>query len=94
VRTSTSALKPVPAFDSEAAERAFWESHDSTGYVDWPHARRVQLPRLKPTSKSISLRLPIGLLDALRTKANRRDVPYQSLIKVWLSEKVAKKTQV
>ena len=90
--TAAKPRKPVPRFASEAAERKFWESHDSTEYVDWSPARRVQLPRLKPTSKAISLRLPIGLLDALRIEANRRDVPYQSLIKVWLSEKVAKKT--
>ena len=86
------APKPTPKFASEAAERAFWESHDSTEYVDWAQAQRVLLPKLKPTSKAISLRLPIGLLDALRVEANRRDVPYQSLIKVWLSEKVEKKT--
>ena len=82
------ALKEVPIFASEAEERSFWETHDSTDYVDWAQARRVRLPNLKPTSKSISLRLSIGLLEALRIEANRRDVPYQSLIKVWLSEKV------
>lgn len=91
-RTTPAALKPVPRFGSEAAERAFWETHDSSEYVDWAGARAVRLPRLKPTSKSISLRLPVALLDAVRVEANRRDVPYQSLIKVWLSEKVAKKT--
>ena len=83
--------KPVPAFTSEAQERKFWETHDSTDYVDWGRAQAVRLPSLKPTSKSISLRLPIGLLEALRIEANRRDVPYQSLIKVWLSERVEKK---
>jgi predicted DNA binding CopG/RHH family protein len=82
----------VPLFASEAAERKYWETHDSTGHVDWRKAQRVMLPNLKPTSKSISLRLPIGLLEALRVEANRRDVPYQSLIKVWLSEKVAEKS--
>ena len=92
VRAAVKALKPMPKFASEAAERAFWESHDSTEYVDWAEARRVQLPKLKPSSKAISLRLPISLLDALRVEANRRDVPNQSLIKVWLSEKVAQKT--
>lgn len=91
-RNTTAALKPVPPFRSEAAERAFWETHDSSEYVDWSGARNIRLPRLKPTSKSISLRLPVALLDAVRIEANRRDVPYQSLIKVWLSEKVAKKT--
>ena len=91
-RTTAAALKPVPPLGSEAAERAFWETHDSSEYVDWSGARNIRLPRLKPTSKSISLRLPVALLDAVRSEANRRDVPYQSLIKVWLSEKVAKKT--
>ena len=85
----TKALKAVPAFATEAAERQFWETHDSTEFVDWTAAQRVRLPRLKPSSKVISLRMPISLLDALRIEANRRDVPYQSLIKVWLSEKVA-----
>ena len=93
-RTAAKAQKPVPRFTSETDEREFWESHDSTEYLDWTLALRVQLPRLKPTSKAISLRLPISLLEALRIEANRRDVPYQSLIKVWLSEKVAKKTLV
>ena len=86
----TKALKAVPAFATEAAERQFWEQHDSAEFVDWTAAQRVRLPRLKPSSKVISLRVPISLLDALRIEANRRDVPYQSLIKVWLSEKVAK----
>lgn len=86
-----STLKPIPRFASESVERAFWETHDSSEYIDWSRAQTVQMPRLKPTSKSISLRLPIGLLDALRIEANRRDVPYQSLIKVWLSEKVGRK---
>ena len=85
------ALKPAPAFTSEALERTFWETHDSTDHVDWSGAQAVRLPNLKPTSRSISLRLPIGLLEALRIEANRRDVPYQSLIKVWLSERVEKK---
>ena len=90
VKPAAKALKPVPVFASEAEERQFWETHDSTDQVDWSRAQRVHLPKLKPTSKSISLRLPLGLLDALRIEANRRDVPYQSLIKVWLSEKVKK----
>ena len=90
-RHSPRSLKATPAFTSEAEERAFWETHDSTDRVDWSRAQAVRLPNLKPTSKSISLRLPIGLLEALRIEANRRDVPYQSLIKVWLSERVEKK---
>jgi predicted DNA binding CopG/RHH family protein len=93
-KRAQAALKPMPAFPSEAAERAFWEANDSTDHVDWTRAKAVRLPNLKPTSKSISLRLPIGLLEALRIEANRRDVPYQSLIKVWLSERVQKKALV
>ena len=81
-------LKEVPAFADEAEERAYWESHDSSDYVDWSKARRVALPNLKPTTQSISMRLPISLLESIKVAANSRDVPYQSLIKIWLSEKV------
>ena len=81
-------LKPIPRFRSEAEERAFWESHDTTDYVDWSKARRVRFPDLKPSTTSISLRLPVDLLEQIKVAANRRDVPYQSLIKIWLSEKV------
>ena len=80
--------KPIPAFESEAEERAFWETHDSGDYVDWDQAEPVRFANLRPTSKSISLRLPIDLLEQIRIAANKRDVPYQSLIKVWLSEKI------
>ena len=82
-------LKPVPAFKSEAAERSFWEKHDSTGYVDWSKAKRVRFPNLKPTTQSISLRLPLHMLERIKVKANARDVPYQSLIKIWLEEKLS-----
>ena len=85
------ALKPVPAFKSEAEERAFWQSHDTTDYVDWSKAEHVALPDLKPSSTSISLRLPRSLLDEIKVAANKMDVPYQSLIKTWLAEKVAGK---
>ena len=81
----------VPKVRSELQEREFWERTDSTLHVDGSQARRVRLPNLKPTSKSISLRLPASLLDALRVEANKRDVPYQSLIKVWLAERVEAK---
>ena len=80
--------KPVPTFASEAEERAFWETHDSSGHVDWSKAARGRLPNLKPSSTSISLRLPNSLLERIKIAANKRDVPYQSLIKTWLSEKV------
>lgn len=81
-------LKLIPKFRSEDEEREFWHTHDSTEYLDWSKARRVQFPNLKPTTKSISLRLPISLLDRIKIEANKRDVPYQSLIKTWLAEKV------
>lgn len=81
-------LKPIPNFASEAEERAFWRSHDSTPYLDWSQAQRVRLPNLKPSTTSISLRLPIGLLEQIKVAANKRDVPYQSLIKTWLAEKL------
>lgn len=80
--------KPVPAFATEAEERAFWEANDSTEHVDWSKAERVRLPNLKPSSTSISLRLPNALLERIKVAANKRDVPYQSLIKTWLSEKI------
>ena len=80
--------KPIPAFKDEAEERAYWESHDSTDHVDWRKAERVRFANLKPTSKSISLRLPLDLLEQIKVAANKRDVPYQSLIKIWLAEKV------
>ena len=81
-------LKSVPKFKSEAEERAFWETHDSSDHVDWMKAQRVVLPNLKPSTKTISLRLPQHLLDSIKAAANARDVPYQSLIKVWLHEKL------
>ena len=82
------AKEPIPKFKSEAQERAYWETHDSTVHVDWTKAQKVKLPNLKPTTKTISLRLPQHLLDSIKVAANARDVPYQSLIKVWLQEKL------
>ncbi len=80
-------LKPVPVFRSEGEERRFWESHDSTDYLDWSKAKSARLPNLKPSTQSISLRLSESLLESIKIEANKRDVPYQSLIKVWLTEK-------
>ena len=85
-------LKTIPKFQSEAEERRFWEAHDSTDYVDWSKARRVRLPNLKSSTTSISLRLPVTLLDRIKVAANKRDVPYQSLIKTWLAEKTDEQT--
>lgn len=81
-------LKPIPKFKSESEERKFWETHDSTEYLDWSKAVRVRFPNLKPSTQSISIRLPLSLLDRIKIEARKRDVPYQSLIKVWLSEKL------
>ena len=80
-------LKSIPKFRSEAEERRFWETHDSSDYVDWSKAERVRLPNLKPSTTSISLRLPVSLLDRIKVAANKRDVPYRSLIKTWLADK-------
>jgi predicted DNA binding CopG/RHH family protein len=81
-------LKVIPKFANEAAERVFWENNDSSPYVDWKKAERIAFPNLKPSTQTISLRLPQHLLDSIKTAANARDVPYQSLIKVWLQEKL------
>ena len=81
-------MRPIPKFASEAQKRAYWEKHDSTEHLDWSAAHKATLPNLKPTTKTISLRLPQHLLDSLKVAANARDVPYQSLIKVWLQEKL------
>ena len=83
-------LKPAPRFKSEAEERRYWESHDSSDHVDWSKAERARFPNLKPSTQSISLRLPVSLLERIKMAANKRDVPYQSLIKTWLSEKSEK----
>lgn len=80
--------KTVPKFRSEAEERQFWESHDTADYFDLSKAQRAVLPNLKLSTTAISLRLPMGLLDRIKVAANKRDVPYQSLIKVWLAEKI------
>lgn len=81
--------KPVPEFRSEDEERAFWASHDSTQFVDWDSAKRHRFPNLKPTLRTISLRLPVSMIEDLKILANKRDVPYQSLLKVFLAERLA-----
>ena len=81
-------IKKAPKFKNEIAERTFWENNDSSDYVDWKQAKPVTMANLKPSTKTISLRLPEMLLDSIKIEANKRDMPYQSLIKVWLSEDV------
>jgi predicted DNA binding CopG/RHH family protein len=81
--------KKIPRFKSEDDEREFWASRDSTDYLDWTQAkRRADFQRLHPTLKTISLRLPAGLIAELKILANKRDVPYQSLLKLFLTERV------
>ena len=82
-------LKPIPEFRSEDRERDFWgaKGRDSTEYIDWSKARLARFPNIKLSTRSISLRLPVSLLERIKLEANKRDVPYQSLIKMWLAEK-------
>ena len=80
--------KEMPKFESEDLERSFWAEHDSSEYVDWRSAKKMVFPKLKPSTKTISLRLPEALLEDLKYLANKHDVPYQSLLKIYLAEKV------
>ena len=80
--------KKIPKFENEDKEREFWASHDSTDYIDWSTAKEVVMPNLKPTLKTISIRLPEIMIEELKLIANKRDVPYQSLMKMFLAEKV------
>lgn len=85
--------KPIPQFRSENEEREFWAAHDSTEYIDWNKAERNPIfPRLKPSTRTVSIRLPESLIAALKTLANKKDVPYQSLVKMYLAEKVKEET--
>ncbi len=81
-------LKEIPQFDDETAEREFWTENDSTEFVDWETAESVVLPKLKPTTRTISIRISASMLDKIRLVANKRDVPYQSLIKSFLQERI------
>lgn len=81
--------KKIPEFKNEDDERAFWAMADSTEYVDWAAGKRVRLVNLKPSLKTISLRLPVSMIEDLKVLANSRDVPYQSLLKVFLAERLA-----
>ena len=82
------ARKKIPTFKDEASERAFWATADSTEYVDWSRGQRVTLPNLKPSVRTIYLRLPEAMIAELRLLAHKRDVPYQSLLKVYLAERI------
>jgi predicted DNA binding CopG/RHH family protein len=82
--------KKLPEFKNEDAERKFWATADSTEYVDWPSGKRRKFVQLKPSLKTISLRLPVSMIEDLKVLANRRDVPYQSLLKVFLAERLAR----
>lgn len=80
--------KKIPKFSSEAEERRFWQKHDSSEYIDWPDAEDVVMPKLKPSTRSISIRLPESMIEELKLLANKRDVPYQSLLKIFISERI------
>jgi len=81
--------KRIPKFKNEDEEREFWTSHDSTNYIDWDKAKDVVMPNLKPTLKTISIRLPEIMIEELKLLANKKDVPYQSLMKIFIAERVA-----
>jgi len=81
-------LRKIPKCNTEDAERNFWSTHDATDYIDFSQAEETVFPNLKASTKSISLRLPTSLIDRLKMLANKRDVPYQSLLKIYLSEKI------
>ena len=85
--------KNIPTFKNEAEERRFWQTHDSTEYVDWSEAAEVIMPKLRPSTRSISIRLPEAMVEELKVLANKRDVPYQSLLKVFLSERIETELQ-
>lgn len=81
-------LKKIPFFKNEEEEREFWANHDSSEYVEWKKSERVIFPNLKPSTKTISLRLPEHILDEIKMLASKRDVPYQSLIKIFLKDRL------
>lgn len=81
-------MRTVPKFGSEDQERDFWASHDSTGFVDWRRAERVKLPNLRPTTRTISIRLPESMIERLKVLAHKRDIPYQSLLKMFVADKI------
>ncbi len=80
--------KVIPAFENEEQEREFWAAHDSADYIDWRRAEDMRLPNLRPTTRTISIRLPQPMIERLKVLANKRDVPYQSLLKMYVAEKI------
>ena len=82
-------MREIPNFKDEDEEREFWAKADSTQYIDWPQGKRKKLVELKPSLRTISLRLPVAMIEDLKLLANQRDVPYQSLLKVFLAERLA-----
>ncbi|MDP2854643.1 MAG: BrnA antitoxin family protein [Smithellaceae bacterium] len=89
-----SSIKKIPKFKNEDEERTFWATHDSTEYINWKKAKKVMLSNLKPSVKSISLRLPESMIEELKLLANKKDVPYQSLLKIFLAERIGKELKI
>lgn len=87
-------LKNVPYFKNENEEREFWAKQDSTEYIDWTSGKNLKFPNLKPSLKSVSIRLPESMIEQLKIIANKKDVPYQSLVKIYLSEKVREEMEI
>jgi len=87
-------IKKIPKFKNEDEERTFWATHDSTEYINWEKAKKVILSNLKPSIKSISLRLPESMIEELKLLANKKDVPYQSLLKIFLAERIGEELKI
>jgi len=87
-------IKKIPKFKNEDEERTFWATHDSTEYINWKKAKKVVLSNLKPSVKSISLRLPESMIEELKLLANKKDVPYQSLLKIFLAERIGEELKI
>ena len=87
-------IKPIPTFTSEEEEREFWANHNATDFIDFSEARRALMPNLRPTLKTVSIRLPESLLESIRVLAHKRDVPYQSLMKMLLAEGIERELYV
>lgn len=86
--------KKIPNFKNEDQERGFWGKHDTVEYLDWGKAKRAIFPKLRPSVKTISLRLPASILEGLKMLANKRDIPYQSLLKIFLAERIKREMKL